>query len=189
MNNKSFFNNLWTLFYAFMKIGAFTFGGGYAMIPLIQKETVETHHWVSQEDILDILAITESTPGVLAVNAATFIGYKVAGFWGALIATMGVVVPSFVIIVLISFAITEFRDNLYVSYAFQGIRSGVVLLMINATMKLQKHCDKNTFNYLLTAVSFFLVAFFGFEPVLMLVAGGLLGVFYCTSKRKGGAEV
>lgn len=190
MQEETYFHKLKTLFTTFLKIGAFTFGGGYAMIPLIQKETVETHHWVSEEDILDILAITESTPGVLAVNSATFIGYKVAGFWGSLIATIGVVVPSFVIIALLSFAINEFKDNQRVAYAFSGIRCGVVLLMINATRKLLQHCDKNKFSVLLMVISFFMAAFIGFEPVLLLICGGILGVIYQTIVlRKGKDDV
>ena len=89
---------LWSIFLTFMKIGAFTFGGGYAMIPLIQKEAVENHKWVTDEDILNVVAIAESTPGPIAINAATFVGYQVAGFTGAVVATLGVVLPSFLII-------------------------------------------------------------------------------------------
>ena len=94
---------LFELFAAFFRIGAFTFGGGYAMIPLIQKETVENKKWITDDDILEIVAIAESTPGPIAINAATFVGYKVAGFWGAFFATIGMVVPSFAIILLICF--------------------------------------------------------------------------------------
>ena len=98
---KKRIQTLWRVFFTFFKIGDFTFGGGYAMIPLIQRETVEKHGWISEEDILEVVAIAESTPGPIAINAATFIGYRVAGFLGSLCATLGVVSPSFVIILLI----------------------------------------------------------------------------------------
>ena len=102
---KEYFKKLFTVFITFFKIGAFTFGGGYAMIPLIQRETVENHKWISDDDILDIIAIAESTPGPIAINSATFVGYKVAGFWGSFAATLGVVLPSFIIILVISYVL------------------------------------------------------------------------------------
>ena len=108
------------LFLTFMKIGAFTFGGGYAMIPLIQREVCTNKKWLKDEDILDIIAIAESTPGPIAINAATFVGYRVAGFFGAFMATLGVVLPSFVIITAISFVLKAFGDLKVVKYAFTG---------------------------------------------------------------------
>ena len=101
MKNK--WKTLWQVFATFFKIGAFTFGGGYAMIPLIQRETVENHNWVTEDDILEIIAIAESTPGPIAINSATFVGYRTCGVLGSMCATIGVVLPSFVIILLISF--------------------------------------------------------------------------------------
>ena len=99
---------IFQLFLVFLKIGAFTFGGGYAMIPIIQKEIVENKKWITDDDILEIIAIAESTPGPIAINSATFVGYRVAGFFGAMLATLGVVLPSFVIILLISFVLRDF---------------------------------------------------------------------------------
>ena len=113
------------VFLTFFKIGAFTFGGGYAMIPLIEKETVEKKKWITDDDVLEIITIAESTPGPIAINAATFVGYRVCGFWGALTATLGVVIPSFGIILAISILIKQFRDIKAVQYAFNGIRAGV----------------------------------------------------------------
>ena len=126
------------LFVSFFKIGAFTFGGGYAMIPLIQRETVENHHWITDDDILDMLAIAESTPGVVAVNSATFVGYRVAGFWGALIATFGVALPSFIVISILSLFIMEYKKIQWLNWVFDGIRAGVVVLIFNAAIKLGK---------------------------------------------------
>ena len=105
MNNKP--KQILTLFLTFLKIGAFTFGGGYAMIPLIQKEIAENKKWITEQDILDIIAIAESTPGPIAINAATFVGFKVCGFWGAFFSTLGIVIPSFIVISLLSFIIKE----------------------------------------------------------------------------------
>ena len=102
---------LWELFITFFKIGAFTFGGGYAMIPLIQRETVENKKWITDDDILEVVAIAESTPGPIAINSSTFVGYRVAGFWGAFFGTLGMVVPSFTIILIVSYVLRAFQDN------------------------------------------------------------------------------
>ena len=120
------------LFLTFMKIGAFTFGGGYAMIPLIQKEVCENKKWLNEKDITDIVAISESTPGPIAINAATFVGYKTTGFVGACLATLGVVLPSFLIISLISLILTQFQSIKAVRYAFMGIRAAVLALILKA---------------------------------------------------------
>ena len=114
MNNK--IPKAIQLFLTFIKIGAFTFGGGYAMLPLIQKEIVEKKHWITDNDILEIVAISESTPGPIAINAATFVGFRICGFWGALFATLGVVIPSYLIILIISFVLKEFQKDI-VAYA------------------------------------------------------------------------
>lgn len=176
------------LFISFVKIGAFTFGGGYAMIPLIQKEAVDTHKWVSNDDILDILAIAESTPGVLAVNSATFIGYKVAGFWGSLIATLGVVLPSFIIIMIVSFFYDAFRSNEYVNYAFYGIRAGVSVLLLNTVMKLAKTLDRSMFSALLVIVSFFLSTLFNINAIYIIIFSAVVGIIYTTIMRNKNEE-
>ena len=121
---KEKLKTLFQIFLCFFKIGAFTLGGGYAMIPLIQKETAEKRKWVSDEDILEIIAIAESTPGPIAINASTFIGYRVAGFFGAFFGTLGMILPSFVIILTISFVLRQLQEFTVVKYAFFGIRAG-----------------------------------------------------------------
>ena len=108
MSKNEKYKRLWPLFCTFFKIGGFTFGGGHAMIPLIQKEAVENKGWVTDDDILEIIAIAESTPGPVAINSATFVGYRTAGFWGAVCATFGVVLPSFVIILAIAYLLNNF---------------------------------------------------------------------------------
>ena len=140
------------LFLTFFEIGLFTFGGGYAMIPLIQKEAVENHKWVTDEDILNVVAIAESTPGPIAINAATFVGYQVAGFAGAVVATLGVVLPSFLVILAISYVLQQFRDLKAVAYAFRGIRVGVLVLLLKALHKMFKANKKGWMAYVLMGV-------------------------------------
>ena len=131
------------LFLKFLKIGAFTFGGGYAMIPLIRREIAQREHWIEDKDILDILAVSESTPGPIAVNTATFIGYKLAGKLGAASATVGVVLPSFVIIFILSFVLRQFEEFPGVRYAFWGIRVAVVALVLSALVSMARQCPWN----------------------------------------------
>lgn len=176
MKQESFKQRYVKLFITFLKIGAFTFGGGYAMIPLIQRETIERHHWIDDQDLLDMLAIAESTPGVIAVNSATFVGYRVAGFWGALFATIGVILPSFFIILLLAGVIQQFKELQYVNYAFVGVRAGVAVLILNAVLKLSKQCPKNIFTLLVAAVAFVLVAFFSANVILVIVFAAIAGV-------------
>lgn len=166
------------LFWTFFKIGLFTFGGGYAMIPLISRETVETHHWVTEEEILDMLAIAESTPGVMAVNSATFVGYRVGKFWGAFFATLGVSIPSFFIIVVLSYFIVQFRENKWISYALTGIKAGVLVLMINAIFKLFHLCPKKAFHLLLLTLSFLLATFLNINVIWLLLFSAILSVLY-----------
>jgi len=164
------------IFLTFMKIGAFTFGGGYAMIPLIQKETVENHKWVTDEDILDVVAIAESTPGPIAINAATFVGYHVAGFAGAVAATLGVVLPSFAIILVISGLLQQFQDLKVVRYAFNGIRVGVLVLMLKALIKMFRANRKGALPYVLMGLAFALTALVGVNTFLVIILCGVLGL-------------
>ena len=164
------------LFLTFFKIGAFTFGGGYAMIPLIQKETVETNKWLSDDDILEIIAIAESTPGPIAINSATFVGYKVCGFWGSFFATLGVVLPSFIIILIISYILREFQNIKAVKYAFNGVRAGVLALLIKAIISMYKKVQKNLVSYIVMAFSFIIVAFFDINVLFVIIGCALIGL-------------
>jgi len=150
---------IFSLFTVFLKIGAFTFGGGYAMIPLIQKETAETRHWITDSDILDIVAIAESTPGPIAINSATFVGYKTKGFAGAFAATTGVVLPSFIVITAISYVLDKFQSIQAVQFAFNGVRAGVLALIIKALYSMYKQCPKSLVAYIIAAAAFLTVAF------------------------------
>ena len=165
-----------TLFLTFFKIGAFTFGGGYAMIPFIQKEIVEKHGWMTDDDILDIFAIAESTPGPIAINSATFVGWRVAGFFGAALATFGVVLPSFVIILLISFLLGNFADIPAVQYAFQGIRAGVLALLVKALWTMFKKNPKGAVSYGIMAAAFLVTAFFDVPVIAVLFGCAAVGL-------------
>lgn len=164
------------LFTAFFKIGAFTFGGGYAMIPLIQKETVENKKWISEDDILEIVAIAESTPGPVAINAATFVGYRTGGFFGALFSTLGVVLPSFLIISIISFALQKFESVRLIKYAFFGIRAGVLALIVKALWTMYKKCPKNTVSYIVIGASFILTAILKLNVLIVIIGCALFGL-------------
>lgn len=165
-----------SLFFTFMKIGLFTFGGGYAMLPLIQRETVENKKWISDEDILDIVAIAESTPGPIAINAATFVGYRVGGFLGALAATVGIVLPSFVIITAISFALVKFQDVRWIRFAFNGIRAGVLALIVKALWMMYKQSPKGIIAYLIMLGAFLVTAFLPVNVVFVILTCAAVGI-------------
>ena len=164
------------LFGTFSKIGAFTFGGGYAMIPLIQREVTERRRWLEDRDILDIVAIAESTPGPIAINTATFVGYQVCGTLGAFCATLGVVLPSFLVIYVISFVLRQFSQLLVVQYAFNGIRAGVLALLLKALLSMYRQSPKGAVSYAVMAGAFVLTAFCGVDAVLVILASATVGL-------------
>ena len=176
MNDNSKMKQLLSLFYTFFKIGAFTFGGGYAMIPLIQREAVEKNGWVSDDDILDIITIAESTPGPIAINSATFIGYKTAGVMGSFMATFGVVLPSFVLISLISYVLTAFQNIQAVAFAFNGIRAGVLALLIKALWGMYKKAPKGVVPYVIMGAAFLITAFLNVNVLVVIVSCAIVGL-------------
>ena len=186
---KSKIKNALILFVTFLKIGAFTFGGGYAMIPVIEKEICDKRKWLKGEEILDIFAIAESTPGPIAINSATFVGYKVAGFLGAFCATFGVVLPSFAIISLISLVLKEFSEYRAVKYAFMGIRAGVLALLIKALVSMYKKCPKSLFGYILMGAALVISAFTEINVIFIIIACALAGLIYSMVMRKRGKEI
>ena len=172
------------LFLTFVKIGAFTFGGGYAMIPLIQKEVCENKKWLSEKDISDIVAISESTPGPIAINAATFVGWRRAGFRGAFMATLGVVLPSFLIISLLSLILTEFQSYKAVRYAFMGIRAAVLALILKALWMMFKSSKKKLVSYFIMGTSLVLTAFLKIDAVFVIIGCGLFGLLWSLTAGK-----
>ena len=156
---------LCTLFLTYLKIGAFTFGGGYAMVALLENEFIAKKKWIDKKEFLDMIAIAESTPGPIAINSATYIGYHIAGVPGAATATLGVCIPSFVIIYLISLFFDQFLSLKFVSCAFRGIQVCVVYLIFSAGVRMLKSLEKTAFNtVLVTGVERFPFSLFRFRP-------------------------
>ena len=176
MEKRRDLKTIFQLFVTFAKIGGFTFGGGLAMLPLIQHETVERRKWVTEQDIMDILAIAESTPGPIAINSATFIGYQTAGFWGAFAATFGVVLPSFVVISIIATVLTAFQQNLYVQYAFNGINVGVLALLCKALWNMYKKSPKGWASYVVMAGSFLMTAILKINIFIVIICCAVFGL-------------
>ena len=164
------------VFWTFFKIGAFTFGGGYAMIPLIQKETVDNHKWITEDDIMEIIAIAESTPGPIAINSATFVGYRTCGVLGAAAATLGVVLPSFMIILAISGVLRQFQDLKAVQYAFNGIRAGVLALLFKALWTMYKKSPKGWVSYVVMGGSFLLTAILDVDVLPVIIGCAVFGL-------------
>ncbi len=181
------------LFLTFAKIGAFTFGGGYAMISLIDRECVEKKKWLSEDEFMDMTVIAESTPGPVAINCATYVGYKKAGAAGAALATLGVVLPSFIIILLISAFFEDLMKYKLIANAFRGIRIAVSLLIIQAGVKMLKNAvkerEKRALNLSFTAVFFAAVLIFNilginFSTIYLMLIAGFLGFGIYAVKKK-----
>ena len=164
------------LFISFLKIGAFSFGGGYAMLPLIEKEIIQVHGWIESTEFVDIIAISEMTPGPIAVNSATFLGYKVAGIPGSMVATLGVILPSFVIMSIIFHFINKFKESSYVDSIFQGIRPVVLGLIASAAVTVAKSTFIDIKSILIALILFYLVTFKKVNPIYGIVLAGGLGV-------------
>lgn len=169
-------NKLLKLFSVFFKIGLFTFGGGYAMISLIREEVVSNNPWISDDDMMNIIVIAESTPGVLAVNTATFVGYRVGGIIGSALATLGVVLPSIIIISIISLFFDAFKSLQVVEYALNGIKAGVIILIMNSIGKLNKANPKNIFTVSLLITSTVFSLFFNIQTVYIIIASIVIGI-------------
>ncbi len=188
---------LMDIFLIFLKIGAFTFGGGYAMIALLEDEFVDKRSWLNESEFLDMTAIAESTPGPVAINAATYLGYKLAGFKGALAASLAVCIPSFAIIYVISFFYEGFQQITWVASAFKGIQACVVYLILSAGLRMFIEMKKNVFNvsiFAVVSVSFIFVSLFGisFSSIYYILICGVVGVVVGTlhnmrNREDGGA--
>ena len=176
---------LFDLFCTFFRIGAFTFGGGYAMLSLIQREVVENKKWSTDEEVLDYYAVAQCTPGVIAVNTATFVGYKQKGTLGAIFATVGVIFPSLIIISVIAAVLQNFMQYEIVQHIFGGIRVAVAVLIINAVITMGKKAIKDKLCVALAVLSFGVsVIFPSVSPVFIVLAAALIG----NIAKKGGAE-
>jgi chromate transporter len=179
------------LFFTFFKIGLFTFGGGYAMIPMIESICVEQNRWITHEDMMNVTVIAESTPGPIAINCATFVGCKKAGFPGAVAATIGVVLPSFIIIYLISMFLDNFLEITLIANAFQGIKIAVGILIVNAGLNMRKKLPKNVLSRTILVCSLcamLAIDIFSlrFSTISLMLAAGVVGI--CAAAFKKGGE-
>ena len=157
----------------FFKIGAFTIGGGYAMVPLIENEIVTKRKWIAQEDFVDLLAISQSAPGILAVNISIFIGYKLRGIRGSIITALGTILPSF-----IALFFHNFKDNVIVERIFKGIRPAVVALIAAPTFSMAKSARINRYTIWIPIVSALLIWLLGFSPIWIIIAAGIGGYLF-----------
>lgn len=165
-------------FKTFFKIGAFTLGGGYAMIPIIEREVVDNHHWLTKEEFLDTIAIAQSCPGVFAINMSVFIGYKMRRIGGALCTALGTALPSFVIILLIAMFFQQFQDNKVVAAIFNGIRPAVVALIAVPTFNLAKSANITLTNCWIPIISTLLIWLLGVNPIYVIIAAGAGGYLF-----------
>ncbi|HYE83761.1 MAG TPA: chromate transporter [Clostridia bacterium] len=176
MSNETDIKELVEIFKAFFKIGCFTFGGGYAMIPIIEREVIINKEWMKEEDIIDIFAVSESLPGAIAINSSTFIGYKIAGRKGAFAAMLGVILPSFIIITLIAAFFARFQENAIIKAAFLGIRSAVVGLILLAALKIGKTAIRDKIALLIMVFTIFLIIVVNIHAVFVIMGGAAIGL-------------
>ena len=185
--------SLWSLFITFAKVGVMTFGGGYAMLPILEREVVTNHGWSTSEQMLDYYAIGQCTPGVIAVNVSTFVGYKTRGIMGAIVATLGIVFPSLVIITALASVLKMFQDNVYVSKAFDGIRVAVCALMASAVIKLAKKAVSGVSTAIIAVASLLLEIFLGVSPIIIVASVVVFGIImyfaFVRKKNEGEKEV
>ena len=188
------FKNLLNLFFTYFKIGLFTFGGGYAMIPLIENEFVTKKKYLTESELAEIVAIAESTPGPIAINSATYIGYKREGFWGSLFCTLGVVLPSFIVIYTISQFLDKFMKITLVQKAFAGIQCGVGVLIVRAGYKMFKNMDKNALSVICFAFCICLmicvdILSVNFSSIILILAGLVIGISVTAINGKKSKEI
>ena len=179
------------LFLTFAKIGLFTFGGGYAMVALIEDTCVERKKWISHEDMMNIAVIAESTPGPIAINCATYVGYRQKGFWGSVAATVGMVFPSFTIICIISMFLDRFLEITVITNAFRGIKLAVGLLIINAALNMLKKMKKNPLgrSFFLGTCAVMVIAVLlscRISSICLILAAGMISLIRTILQRKGG---
>lgn len=171
------------IFLSFFKVGAFTFGGGYAMLPIIQREVVDRRKWISDDEFLEVLGVSQSGPGAVAVNTAIYLGFRIRGILGSIAATLGVVMPSFLIILSIVTLFRPFIDSHAGQAFFSGVRPAVVGLLISVTIKLFKKVD-GLHGYILFALSAILLVFFSVHPAIIILSSALYGAFFITKEIK-----
>ncbi|MBE6214030.1 MAG: chromate transporter [Rikenellaceae bacterium] len=170
------------LFYSFFKIGLFTFGGGYAMIPIIQREMIDRRHWIEEKEFFDLLTLAQSAPGPIALNTAVFVGYKLYGYWGAIVSLLGVVIPSFSVILFVAIFFSQIRENAIVDAAFKGMRPVVVALMLAPILGFVR--GMRWWAVAVACGVAIAIWHFGFSPIYLLVAGAVAGLLWAAARGK-----
>lgn len=175
---------LLSLYCLFFKLGCMNFGGGYALLPLLQKELVDKRGWTTEENLADYYAIGQCTPGAIAINVSTFIGYKIKGILGGIVSTLGFISPAFIIIALLATVINQFADNVYVMHAFAGIRVAVFILVLSAIIKLAKKSIVDLITGIIAASVALLAIFTDIPLFIYVIIAGVLGLFICSLKDR-----
>ncbi|ACO87189.1 chromate transporter [Clostridium botulinum] len=166
------------LFFSFLKIGMFSFGGGYAMLPLIEREIVHNKHWINYKSFIDIIGISQMTPGPIAINSATFVGYKVAGFKGSLVATLGVITFSFILVTIATHFIIKFKESNILKSALMGMRPALIGLIIYAFLSLASQSYIDLKSIIIGIITFILLLSKKIHPILIIVISGILGIIF-----------
>ncbi len=169
-------NTYLNLFSTFFKMGAVTFGGGYAMLPILEKEVVERHQWVSKEDLMDYYAVAQCTPGIIAINVATFVGYNEKGLIGSIFSTAGIVAPSLIIITIIAAFITNFTELSIVVHALNGLRVGISAIVLHSIYKLAKNSIKDLFSITLFLITFMVSLLFDVSVIILTIMAIVVGI-------------
>jgi len=174
------------LYWAFFRVGGLTFGGGLTMLPMLKFELVEKKKWISEDDLIDCYAIGQCTPGIIAVNTATFVGYKKGGILGGIISTLGMITPSLVIITLIAACLERFMDNVWLGHALMGVRGVVCALMLNTVITLAKKSLISPITYVICAVAFLVALLADVPTVVIVIIAAIIGIIM--EKMKGGKQ-
>ena len=183
-------NTYFNIFKSFFKIGLFTFGGGYAMMRVMEKEFVDNKKWMDSKSMLELLAISQSTPGPFAINSATYIGYQQKKVWGSVVATLGVVLPSFFLIILISIFLEAFSANVYIQNVLKGINAGVAVLIFQAWFSLSKNIGVTAINIILMAIGFFISLFIpSFSVIYLILITAMFAIIYGLIRNRGQVDV
>ena len=169
---------LFKLFMAFFKIGFFTIGGGYVMLPMIQREVVNENKWLTEEEFLDAIAISQSSPGAVAVNISIFIGYKLGGFWGAVVSTLGTTLPSVISILVVAMFLYQYKHIAVVEKVFLGIRPAVVSMIASSVVVLSKSLGFSIDKLVFAVTGFVLIVFLDISPIFVILGGGLISALY-----------
>ena len=172
------------LFVTFAKIGMFTIGGGYAMIPIMEKEFVDNNHWMDKQEFMDIMVVAQTTPGIFSIDMASHIGYKLRGVWGGIVGALGIALPSIIAILLIAIFFHSFRDNEWVARFFKGVRPAVVALIAAPCFTMAKTAKLNRYNFWIPIVACLLIALLGVSPIWVILVAGISGYAYGRHKAK-----